>query len=762
MSILKPKKSRKDEVIGLVLIILGILVLISLITHDQRDLVGGSDIIFNRIGVVGAYSSFAIFYLFGYPAYLLPLILAALGVTKFRGRDNFGILINLSGFLLTLIALCALLSLIFHPQEGASASQHLSRFSWGGSVGLLLSDMSVKILGLVGSYILAGAVILLSVILYTNISMAKVTLFGIDKLKRLGEFLREQWKESRKRAAERREQKGLEGDVFEAEEDRLAMEEVPPPPPDRGEREEFVFVEEAVKPPPSKEPAEGIPQVSLPPIDLITSPESTTSTVTDQERRKKAKIINATLREYGTDAKVVSIGQSGPRLTLFEVELGTGQRVSGIGKLEIELALALKVDKVRIAAGSGAKGTIGIEVPNERERLVTLREIVEDKIFRKSDKPLPIALGLTMDGKPAIFDLSAMPHLLIAGATGSGKSVFLNSIIMSLIFRFTPRDVRFILIDQKQVELGIYHTKSAALPHLLFEVIKSADGATNSLGWCVQEMEARYQLLADTGARNIEGYNAKMSSQPAEQLLEKYNSTGFHPTLSIPQAKLPYIILLIDELGDLMSIKGRLVEDPLTRLAQMARAVGIHLVVATQRPSVDVITGLIKANFPTRLSFQVSSKIDSRTILDRNGAENLLGKGDFLFLPIGVAEPIRMQAPYVSPEEIATVVNYLFGDSGEYRPPPIGEVEWQVQAEEEVVEEGEGEELLEEARQIVIREKQASISLLQRKLSIGYARAGRLIDLLEKEGVVGPSRGSKPRKVLISTPDIPPGGKETV
>lgn len=375
---------------------------------------------------------------------------------------------------------------------------------------------------------------------------------------------------------------------------------------------------------------------------------------------------------------------------------------------------------------------------------------------------MPIALGLTMDGKPAAFDLSAMPHLLIAGATGSGKSVFLNSLIISLIFRLFPQDIRFILIDQKKVELGFYDTSSASLPHLLFRVVKSPDGACAALTWAVSEMETRYQLLADTGARNIEGYNLKMAEVSAGTLISKYELNLKHPTFSLPSARLPYIVLIVDELSDLMAVKGRQVEEPLTRLAQMARAVGIHLVVATQRPSVDVVTGLIKANFPTRLSFKVTSKVDSRTILDRNGAENLLGRGDFLFLPVGAAEPIRIQAAFISPEEINGVVKNLYDSYGGFRPPLIEKEDEFVHLEEELSDDDRDDELLEEAKQIVIREGKASISLLQRKLSIGYARAGRLIDLLEREGVVGPDQGSKARKVLVSSSEIPPGGSEEI
>lgn len=774
MSILKPRKNRRKEVWGLFFIILGILILISLFTHDLRDLTPGNDVIYNRIGVVGAYSSFAIFYIFGYLAYLLPLILFAIAIAKFSEWDNLEILARLSGVLLTLTALCALLSLIFYPAKGAEPSTYILRCQWGGGLGLLVSDISVRVLGKVGSYILASAVILFSIVLYTNLSAAKVALFGIDRAKKLGKSSYQRLQEARKKAAE---QKGVitsEPPALEESEEGIAEEEdfpsgqvvgkVIPRPPDSSE----VETEELVAYPDDREAVQSTADISklnqkiLPPLKLLTDAESTASTVTDDERRSKAKIINATLREYGVNAQVVSIGQSGPRLTCYEVEIGAGQRVAHIENLEMELALALKVDKVRISAGSGAKGTIGIEAPNDRERIVTLKEIVGDKTFRSSEKPLPIALGLTMDGKPAAFDLSAMPHLLIAGATGSGKSVFLNSLIISLIFRLYPQDIRFILIDQKKVELGFYDTSSASLPHLLFKVVKSPDGACAALTWCVSEMETRYQLLADTGARNIEGYNLKMAQQSAAALISRHKLNINHPTFSLPAARLPYIVLIVDELSDLMAVKGRQVEEPLTRLAQMARAVGIHLVVATQRPSVDVVTGLIKANFPTRLSFKVTSKVDSRTILDRNGAENLLGRGDFLFLPVGAAEPIRIQAAFISPEEINAVVKNLYASYGAFRPPLIEKEDEFVHLDEALSDDDRDDELLEEARQIVIREGKASISLLQRKLSIGYARAGRLIDFLEREGVVGPDQGSKARKVLVSSSEIPPGGSEEI
>ena len=453
------------------------------------------------------------------------------------------------------------------------------------------------------------------------------------------------------------------------------------------------------------------------------------------------------LSQYGVRIGKCKEGSIGPRFTRFLVPLEAGERISRMENLERELALLFKVDRVRITAESGRSGFIGVEVPNAKERLVFIREAFETDDYKGAKGALPITLGLDQQGRARIADLAEMPHLLIAGATGSGKSVFVNVIILSLLYRFTQDYVRFLMVDLKRVELEGYGQKERSLPHLLYQVMTTPDNAVIGLRWAVSEMEARYQLLAQVGARHISGYNQKMVKEKREPSDEE------HPVFSaLDSYKLPYLIIIIDELGDLMSTQGRKIEVSLTRLAQMSRAIGIHLIVATQRPSVDVITGVIKANFPVRIAYQVASKIDSRTILDMGGADQLLRNGDMLYLSSSTPKPIRIQNAYISTEECEKLVEFISNQKGYSKPYLLPSV---------LKKRGNGmysgddwDEMFPDAARLILKLQNCSTSTLQRRLKLGYARAARIVDQMEEAGIVGPNQGAKGREILITEDEL--------
>jgi S-DNA-T family DNA segregation ATPase FtsK/SpoIIIE len=474
----------------------------------------------------------------------------------------------------------------------------------------------------------------------------------------------------------------------------------------------------------------------------------------DVEKRQKidrdslimnSRILEKKLLDYGVEGRVVEV-RPGPVITVYEFEPAPGVKVSRIVNLADDLALALSALSIRIVAPIPGKAVVGIEVPNANRDMVFLKEIIDSDPFRASKSKLSFGLGKDISGEPFIVDLARMPHLLVAGSTGSGKSVSINSIICSILFKATPDEARFLMIDPKMLELSDYE----GIPHLLLPVVTNPKKAAIALRWLVEEMERRYTVLAEKSVRNIEHYHQKMEKELKEKgkvykrkgdILE-----GEGEASSEPMERIPYIIVVIDELADLMMISSREVEESITRLAQMARAVGIHLLLATQRPSVDVLTGIIKANFPARISFQVTSKVDSRTILDTIGAEHLLGAGDMLFLPPGSSKLIRIHGAFVSGAEIKRIVEFL---KKQEKPSYDSSILLEVKKEKEAAGEEEYDEKYDEAVAFVAQTEQASISLIQRRFRIGYNRAARIIEKMEKEGVVGPSDGIKQREVLI-------------
>ncbi|MBX6377699.1 MAG: DNA translocase FtsK, partial [Clostridia bacterium] len=470
------------------------------------------------------------------------------------------------------------------------------------------------------------------------------------------------------------------------------------------------------------------PAYRLPPLDLLPRPGRSRQGRAVRDTEQKRRLLEETLRNFGVEARVLAV-HHGPAVTRFEVQPAPGVKVSRIVGLADDIALSLAAPDVRIVAPIPGKAAVGIEVPNAQVSPVFLRDVLESEAFRNSSSPLTVAVGQDIAGQPVVARLDRMLHLLIAGATGSGKSVCINSLICSILFKARPDEVRFLLIDPKVVELSQYN----GIPHLLVPVVTDPKRAAGCLRWLLKEMEARYRAFADAGVRDIAQFNAAVTGAAA----------GGSPE----RAPYPYIVVVIDELADLMMVAPGEVEDAIQRLAQMARAAGIHLVVATQRPSVDVITGVIKANIPSRIAFAVSSQVDSRTILDAAGAEKLVGRGDMLFHPMGAPKPFRVQGAFIGEAELEALLAFV-RRSGE---PDYRE---EVMAEEVVSNRdgasGEDDRLLAEAARVVLEAGQASVSLLQRRLRVGYARAGRLMDLLEERGFVGPHQGSKPREILLT------------
>lgn len=462
----------------------------------------------------------------------------------------------------------------------------------------------------------------------------------------------------------------------------------------------------------------------LPGLNLLDKPTGTGKSGNAADYMSTARKLEATLESFGVRAKVLDVAR-GPAVTRYELQPDVGVKVSRIVNLTDDIALALAAKDIRMEAPIPGKSAIGIEVPNNEVSVVTLREVLETQPFQESQAKLTIAFGRDISGQPIVGNLAKMPHLLVAGATGSGKSVCINGIITSLLYKAKPDEVKFLMIDPKMVELNVYN----GIPHLLAPVVTDPRRASLALKKIVVEMEKRYEKFSKSGTRNIEGYNALMMSGDN------------------PDGVLPYIVVIVDELADLMMVAAGDVEDAITRLAQMARAAGIHLIIATQRPSVDVITGVIKANIPSRIAFGVSSQVDSRTILDMVGAEKLLGRGDMLFLPMGASKPIRVQGAFLSDNEVEQVVGFARGQAeAEYSEDLVPEVdETEADTSDEML-----DELFDQAVQIIIEAKQASVSLLQRRMRVGYTRAARLIDTMEAKGIVGPYEGSKPREVLMT------------
>jgi DNA segregation ATPase FtsK/SpoIIIE, S-DNA-T family len=801
MEILHFAKSRRGgELIGIVILAAGLSLGAALVTYHPDDssafYTSTNNAISNAIGYYGATVAWIFVGFLGFASLLFPLGMLVIGWQRFWGQDVEYVQTKAFGWVTLLIAIPPLLDLIFGKVWFRGAL-----IAAGGYLGQEIDTAATANLNRGGSAILFGTMMLVGLLLSTRISLAAIFVATKESVLALGRGGTLQWA----RLTERRRKEKMKEAIVRKHALRLVEQDEAPAQDDSGpvvrevkgagrfqirkvtkadlrkaaealaqqekqdpfalyahaQEEEFedplfeeprpkpkvLITRPAVKParPAKRELRSGNEQ--LPAVSLLAAGVKQDQ-INDEVHKKFLEIgrlIEERCREFAVEGEVTAY-HPGPVVTTFEFKPSAGVKYARVVNLGDDLALALKAESIRIERISGSS-TVGIEVPNRKRDLITLRDIVDTETFLQSPSLLTIALGKDIHGDPFVTDLARMPHLLVAGATGAGKSVGLNSMIVSLLYKALPRQLRMLMIDPKMVELKIYED----IPHLLHPIVTDPKLASTALIWAVAEMENRYRTLAECGVRNIDQYNALLKDPEAHRRARKAAADDQTPT---PEA-MHFIVIIIDEFADLMMVAPKDVEDSVTRLAQKARAVGIHLIVATQRPSVDVITGVIKANFPSRIAYQVASRVDSRTILDTQGAERLLGSGDMLFLPPGTARIRRIHGAYVSEGEINEIVDFVKKNQGE--PKFLEEIT-------KVLEEKSGVDGIEylddpkydDAVRVVLSTGQASASYLQRRLKLGYSRAARLIEIMEAHGVVGPSQGSKPRDVLIRAEDYPP------
>ena len=734
-------KQKTGELIGVVFLASSLLLLLALVSYSGLDSSANVSTphaeYANYVGKIGAWVSDSFFHVLGVPALFLPVLLVVVGGRMLMGRTAEHPFVNLAGFFTAVASLSVGLSLL------SPSLPRTVNFAPGGIFGIGIGNLLQIYLNDVGALVVVTTLLILSLMITTHLSVSQM-------LSHIGErnwnvfapfsVRLNEWKkhrQNRKKLAELyRDKKAV---VAQATPKAISRETGPEATQEASPRvnlptvtgtsssgsEEIVDPETVIKvrgsglSQPYRVPSLGFLQASV-----------ADSSIDEQELIERAHVLSTKCAEFDVLGRVLQI-HPGPVVTTFEFKPEAGVKYNRITNLAEDLCLALKAESIRIDRIPG-KNTVGIEVPNLNRHPILLREILQSAAFQHTDSPLALGLGKLINGNTYVSDLTRMPHLLIAGATGSGKSVALNCIVCSILYKSGPDVVRFIMIDPKRLELGVYDE----IPHLLTPIVTDPKQAANALHWAVAEMERRYKVLAQEGVRNIDQYNQLLQTETGREDLEEQDS-------------LPYVVIIVDELADLMMTTGKEVEAALTRLAQMARAVGIHLVLATQRPSVDVLTGLIKANFPSRISFRVSSKIDSRTILDCNGAEQLLGHGDMLILPPGTSRLTRVHGAYINEQEIHHITEFL-----KRQAQPV--------YQEEVLAGTEGsenslidieqmhDELYQEAARFVVETGKASTSLLQRRLRIGYGRAARLLDMMEHEGLVSPPEGSRARGVLVS------------
>jgi DNA segregation ATPase FtsK/SpoIIIE, S-DNA-T family len=789
----RSSSGRRSAIIGILMIAAAVLVLLALVSYDPYDeatadvrltdlvkvLTGDAqarakaDTIHNWLGLAGAIlSDTLIKSTVGYSVFVLPILLAFWGWTILRRSDTHKsvVLTNYAVIAALLVsASFGLLRLLLAP--GGPGME------WSGVVGDFLSLLLAQLVGKPGAAVVLLVALLITVVLAVDLDIHDT----IERLRRLWLLLLD-WSSRRREAfAERRAKLELHRhDNDNREEDDLppakSAVKIARPPGEEGERTEtparepvkIAFQKEQEDETPEETPApartpvfhlkphrqethgpketpEAPTHVEIdyvfPSVDLLDSPRPGKEDVDEEELKANAELLRQTLAQFDVEVESVSV-TPGPVVTLYELVPASGVKISRIVSLENDIALKLAAKGIRIMAPIPGKSAVGVEIPNSHRSLVTIRSILNSNAFRETTAHLPLGLGKTISGEVFTDDLSKMPHLLIAGSTGSGKSVGINTIIASLLYRMHPSDLKMVIVDPKKIEMAQYAKLKnhflAISPDAGEEIVTTPHSAVLALRGVEIEMEKRYDRLASAGVRNIVDYNARLKQGRLKN------------TETVVHTKMPYLIVIIDELADLMITAAREVEEPIARLAQLARAVGIHLIVATQRPSVDVITGVIKANFPARIAYQVASKTDSRTILDMNGAEQLLGNGDMLYLPGGSPKPVRLQNAFVSADEVDAIVDHVAKQQGYASPfflPSLLERKKGGAG-------GSGsdrDELFEEAARLIVRHQQGSVSLLQRRLKVGYSRAARLVDELESAGIVGPFDGSKAREVLVES-----------
>lgn len=782
----KNNKKENGDIKGVIYIALGILLAIAIYT--------------SWAGALSTLSREVIYKVIGVSAFILPMYLIYFGYCTIVSKGDIKITRRVFGLTLIIISItlgCATGSInILEAKEGFSETWRLiikTQGVHGGFIGHIITYPLSLLIGFIGSYILYLAVISIGIILMSDITLYDIVLMFKSKFNRDNKVKEKKVKDNNikdksplievapKEDIKEREEfinginnkikildfmknssledsmleasmdediktknKSKENDPFNIEvynEDKnVDKEENNREPIYEEKNKKKEKLDNSVKAVVSKEIEESLTtekkeeKVYVHPSTELLNINSKTKLKSEDKKEliENAGKLKEILNDFGVDANVVQVTK-GPSVTRFEIQPSPGVKVSKIVNLQDDIALGLAASGVRMEAPIPGKAAIGIEVPNNKQTAVFLREVLDSEEFNKSKKKLAFALGKDISGKCVVGDLATMPHMLIAGATGSGKSVCINTLIVSLLYKYSPKEVKLLMVDPKVVELSVYN----GIPHLLIPVVTDPKKAAAALNWAVNEMNKRYKLFAEASVRNIESYNS---------LFEK----------GVIEEKLPYTVIIVDELADLMMACPNDVEDYICRLAQMARAAGMHLIIATQRPSVDVITGVIKANIPSRISFAVSSGIDSRTILDQTGAEKLLGKGDMLYYPIGENKPIRVQGAFISEEEVENVVNFIKNEEeeNEYEESIIEHIESESKDGGKSLEDGDGDELVNEAIKIVVEYNQASTSFLQRKLRIGFNRASRIMDELEERGIISEKDGSRPRQILVTKEEL--------
>jgi S-DNA-T family DNA segregation ATPase FtsK/SpoIIIE len=724
----KKKKNSQlhDEIKGIFLITLGILILISVFSSSSS-------------GIFGEFTRKILIAAMGLGAYVFPVLFIFIGVCFILRKNNFSFSRKFFGIILFIVNTLLTLQMVLmnkyyiagNINAGIVKLYESDTFIHGGIMSFLIDIPLYQFLGAVGSYVLFTGLYLVSFVLISRITLYDVLSFFKSKFQGQEKpAIAEQTQMQIPEGIDEKENyvKGINSRIkimnfmksSNPDNPEIPVEINTAPAVDTSINDEL---EKVIK----KSSVKNEAKYNFPAIDLLK--QNTQSQLNKEDKKElisNATKLEETLSSFGVEAKVVQVSK-GPSVTRFELQPSPGVKVSRIVNLSDDIALALAASGVRIEAPIPGKSAVGIEVPNSELSAVFLREVIESDEFINSTKNLSFCLGKDIAGNCVASDLTKMPHLLIAGATGSGKSVCINTLIISLLYKYSPDKVRLLMIDPKVVELNVYN----GIPHLLIPVVTEPKKAAGALNWAVNEMNRRYKLFADNSVRNIDGYNDLYESKKIED-------------------KLPFIVIIIDELADLMMVCPNDVEDYIGRLAQMARAAGMHLVIATQRPSVDVITGVIKANIPSRISFAVSSQVDSRTILDMAGAEKLLGKGDMLFYPVGELKPVRIQGAFISESEVENVVDFIKNQMGspEYKEELMDHLD-NVAA----MDDSDYDELLDDAIRIVIDAGQASTSLLQRRLKIGYNRAARIIEQLEDKNIISAKDGSKPRQILVERDD---------
>ena len=748
------------ELIGLLLLALGALLLLSLLSYQPSDPSfmrsgANSGETENLIGPVGAQVAAAGYGVLGLAVVAVALAVLALGYRLVRARGSFPSLLQGAGLVVALIALPTLVDLAVGEVQIRGES-----LVAGGLVGSTISGAIQSQLGTIGATVIALFGLVFGIALTMRGSLEEWLAGTLGRLKELvvllGGKLRRGSKPARAKKAGRRAKTATAEPLPDSPLQELRLRKALPeekvevvrPKSARPEAPALPLAALKVNPPASlaAKPtngtgAETADSPELPPIDLLYC-EEVSSEVDEDGVRELGELICARCAEFGVEGTIEGISP-GPVITVFEFQPAPGIKVAQIINLQDDLALSLKAEAIRIDRMQG-RSTLGIEVPNTRRTVIPLGRLLDAPEFRANTSPLTMALGRTLRGEPYYADLTKMPHLLVAGATGAGKSVGLQGMLTSILYKARSDEVQFILIDPKRIELGVY----ADIPHLKTAVVVEPKEAANALRWAVAEMERRYRLLAEVHVRSIAFYNQAIADPEVARRLRLRDEDADEPAEPRDFEPLPYYVIVIDELADLMMVASSEVETSIARLAQMARAVGIHLIVATQRPSVDVLTGTIKANFPCRISYAAATRHDSRTILDQVGAEKLLGKGDMLFMPPGSGRTIRLHGAYVTEQETAALVRWLKRQGQPNLDPavlePLPEDRSAAGGEH-----GGGDALYDEAARLVVSERMGSASFLQRRMRVGFSRASRLVDLMEQDGILGPAQGSKPRDVLV-------------